>query len=191
MKTKIIKWLASNYQRIRISIFIKISNNNYSGQPRIIIPTQFAGKGSIEFGENTQLGITPSPYFYSSIIYLEARNSGAKISFGNNVFVNNGLVIICESSSVTIQDNVLIGTNVEIIDSDFHSINPQERNSGNHKSKPVVICKNVFLGSNVKICKGVTIGENSIVANSAVVFNNIPSNSIVSGNPATFIKKIE
>ena len=85
---------------------------------------------------------------------------------------------------------MFVGTNVEIIDSDFHNLDPNLRNSGNHKCKPVKIGRNVFVGSNVKILKGVTIGENSVIANGSVVVKDIPANVIVAGNPASVIKEI-
>mgnify|MGYP000032026345 CR=1 FL=1 len=191
MRTLIIKWIVGNYQKIRLSIFHRLSKNNYSGNPKILLPTLFEGKGGIEFGSNVQLGYYPSPYFYSSTNYIEARRPGSKVVFGNNIIANNGLCIICEASSIIIHDFVLFGTNVEIIDSDFHGVLPSERNSGKHLSKPVEIQENVFIGSNVKICKGVTIGKNSIVSNGSVVFNDIPENVIVQGNPASILKRIE
>jgi acetyltransferase-like isoleucine patch superfamily enzyme len=190
MKDIILNWYAKNRQKLRISVFLRLSTNKYCGQPKIVTATQFVGKGKISFGKFVQLGYNPSPFFNTSVIYLEARSKEAKICFGDNITVNNGLTIICENSSVTILDNTLIGTNVEIIDSDFHGISPQERLTGKHKAKSVLINENVFIGSNVKICKGVTIGKNSIISNGSVVFESIPENTIAQGNPAKAIKKI-
>lgn len=59
------------------------------------------------------------------------------------------------------------------------------------KSKDVIINDNVFIGSKVSIMKGVTIGKNSVIANGSVVFDDVPENSIVRGNPAVFYKKLE
>jgi acetyltransferase-like isoleucine patch superfamily enzyme len=177
MKYLIMKWVVSNYQKIRVSIFYRLSRNSYIGRPKILSPTLFEGDGEIEFGNNVQLGYYPSPYFYSATNYIEARKPGSKVIFGNNIIANNGLCIICEGSS--------------IIDSDFHGILPNERNSGKHKSRPVEIHENVFIGSNVRICKGVTIGKNSVVSNGSVVFTDVPENAIVQGNPASILKLID
>ena len=43
----------------------------------------------------------------------------------------------------------------------------------------------------VVICPGVTIGKNSIVAAGAVVTKDVMDNTLVGGNPAKFIKKLE
>lgn len=180
------------YQRIRVYVFKCLSTNTrISGIPRVNQPTIFAGEGQIKFGNNVWLGYYPSPKFYSGSIHIEARRQTAEIIFGNNIYINNNFSIISESSSITIGDDVLIGTDVEIIDSDFHNLNPLERNSGTHQSKPVVIHRNVFIGSNVCIMKGVTIGENSVIANGAIVTSSFPANVIIGGNPAKIIKSIE
>lgn len=185
------KLIRSSFQRIRIYIYRALSGNNQvTGKPLIHQPVLFSGLGNISIGENTSLGYFPSPGFYTSYIHLEARNMGSKIVIGSNVFFNNNLTVICDKTTIKIGDNVLIGTDVEILDSDFHGIHPDERNSGNHLCAPVTIHDNVFIGAHAKILKGVVIGKNSIVAHSAVVTKDVPENVIVGGNPAKFIKSI-
>lgn len=59
------------------------------------------------------------------------------------------------------------------------------------KSAPVKICNKVWIGFNAIILKGVTIGEGAIVAAGAVVTKDVPAWTVVAGNPATIVKKIE
>ena len=56
---------------------------------------------------------------------------------------------------------------------------------------PIVLGKNVWVGSNSTILSGVTIGDNSVVAAGAVVTKDVPENTVVGGVPARFIKRIE
>lgn len=54
--------------------------------------------------------------------------------------------------------------------------------------QPVVIEKNVWIGSSVLICPGVRLGEGCVVAMGAVVTKSFDAGSIVGGNPASVIK---
>ena len=68
-------------------------------------------------------------------------------------------------------------------------MNPYERTST--ISKPVKIGDRVWIGIAATILPGVTIGENSIVAAGAVVTKDVPPNTIVAGNPAKVVKKLD
>lgn len=52
----------------------------------------------------------------------------------------------------------------------------------------VFIGRNCFIGANSIILPGVTIGDEVVVAAGAVVTKNVPSNTIVAGNPAKQIR---
>ena len=57
-------------------------------------------------------------------------------------------------------------------------------------TKPVTIGKNCWITSRVIILPGVNIGDNVIVSAGSVVTKDVPSNVIVSGNPAVIVKKL-
>lgn len=159
------------------------------GNPKIVQPIQMCGQGLIRFGYDVVIGTKVSPYLYSGYTFLNARNINTEIFIDNRVWTNNNLVIICEGEGVYIGEDTLIGTNVEIYDSDFHGVNPAHRKRGTSKTSKVIIGSNVWLGSNVKILKGVTIGNNSIIANGSIVSKSIPENVIAGGCPAEVIKR--
>lgn len=117
-----------------------------------------------------------------------------KLSIGSNVGIS-ATALIC-NHQISIGNNVLIGGNTVIYDTDFHSLDPSLRanplqDRANTKKAPVVIADNVFIGAHSTILKGVTVGENSIVGACSVVSKNIPSNEIWAGNPAKFIRKLK
>lgn len=56
---------------------------------------------------------------------------------------------------------------------------------------PVEIGNNVFVGAEAIILAGVTIGDNVVIGAGAVVAKDIPSNSVVVGNPCKIIGKYE
>ncbi|MGY5352418.1 DapH/DapD/GlmU-related protein [Wenyingzhuangia sp. IMCC45533] len=154
-------------------------------------PCLFSGKGIIKIGRSTVLGIKSSPHFYSHYSYFEARSLESEIIIGNHVFINNNCSIVVDKSSVEIKDKVLIGTNCNIMDSDFHNLHPEKRHQNTQKTQKVTIHKNVFIGNNVTILKGVSIGENSVIGANSVVSKSIPENVIALGNPCRILKKID
>ncbi len=194
------KLIKSLKKRI-IYLFIKFPRNikykllsnakDVTGKAIFIQPCQMNGNGKIKFHNNVNIGYEPSPFLYSGYGYIEARNSLSNIDIHDNVYINNNIVIISEGDKgITISKNTLIGTNCEIYDSDFHNLDINKRLNGKPNTDKVLIKENVFIGSNVKILKGVTIGENSIIANGSVVTKSIPSNVIAGGIPAKVIKEI-
>ena len=176
----------------RVFFYKLLSDNKVEGPISFIQATQVVGAGKIISHKNVKIGYFPSPYFFSTYSYFEARMPNALIEIGENTRINNGFVAIAESSCIKIGKNCFIGTQVEIIDSDFHALSSLDRANGiQHKSNLVQIGDNVFIGSNVKILKGVSIGDGAVVANSAVVTKDIPPNTIAAGIPASVLREIQ
>ena len=125
--------------------------------------------------------------------YLTSLNSleGATLIIGNDVGISHSAITAKER--VEIGNNVLIGTNCMITDTDFHPIDAEQRRINDKtaiKSAPIKIGNNVFIGARSIILKGVTIGENSVVGAGSVVTKDVPANEIWAGNPAKFIKEV-
>lgn len=148
--------------------------------------------GNITIGDNFKMNNN----FAANIIGRQQKC--IYISKGNLVIKDNvgvsSAAIICHNA-ITIGNNVLIGGNTVIYDTDFHSLDFNDRNAvpevvANVKTAPVTINDNVFIGAHSIILKGVTIGKNSIVGAGSVVARNIPENEIWAGNPAKKIKDI-
>ena len=116
-----------------------------------------------------------------------STNFGKHTTIGKNVFINHGCSFL-DLGGITIEDDVLIGPQVKLV-TENHPVDPSNRKSLDLKS--IHIGKNVWLGAGAIILPGVTVGENSIVAAGAVVTKDVPSNTIVGGVPARFIKKLD
>jgi len=174
-------------RKLKYSFFS--TNSNLLGTYIAHQPVVCRGKGTITFGNNVNMGVINAPYFYNEYAYLEARNQDASLLFGNNIHINNGFSAIAEKS-IVIEDDVLIGYHCNIIDSDFHNLNPEKRNETDPNPQEIIIKKNVFIGNNVTILKGVVLGENSVVANGAVVSKSFPENVVIGGVPAKIISKL-
>jgi acetyltransferase-like isoleucine patch superfamily enzyme len=115
------------------------------------------------------------------------------LQIGNNVGLS-ATAIICQLG-ITIGNNVKIGGNTVIYDTDFHSLNAEDRRHSDADRKStrrakVVIEDDVFIGAHTTILKGVTIGKRSIIGAASVVSKSIPPNEIWAGNPAAYIKDV-
>ncbi len=114
---------------------------------------------------------------------ISTLNSHARIIIGDNVGMS-GVVIGC-AKEIIIGNNVLIGANCTITDTDWHDL-LQDKD----KTMNVVIEDNVFIGLDTTILKGVRIGRNSIIGAKSLVIGEIPENVIAGGNPCKVIKKL-
>ncbi|WP_345985246.1 acyltransferase [Sulfurimonas sp. HSL-1656] len=158
------------------------------GLPYLSIQGQFnIGKN---FKNNNRLSSNPIGGTYRSLFVV--RKNGVLI-IGENTGLS-GVSIVCHSK-ITIGDNVKIGGNTCIYDTDFHSLDMKTRRDPFHdkqgvKSAEIFISDDVFIGAHSLILKGVNIGKGSIVGAGSVVTTSIPGNEVWAGNPAKFIRKI-
>ena len=93
-----------------------------------------------------------------------------------------------DRGGIYIDDEVFIAPKVNLITIN-HDINPYNRPTT--ICKPIHIEKRVWIGVAATILPGVRIGENSIIGANAVVTKDVPSNTIVGGNPARIIQHID
>lgn len=120
-------------------------------------------------------------------------DEGANITIGNNVGMS--CVVLWAKERIVVGDNVKMGADVMVLDSDMHSLDYLQRrdhrtDAVNAKAFPITIGNDAFIGTRSIITKGVHIGERSIIAAGSVVNKSIPADEIWGGNPAEFIKKI-
>ena len=130
------------------------------------------------FGYQVPQSLRVFPPFYTDF--------GKNIVVGEHVFIN-ACCHFQDHGGVTIGDRCQIGHNV-VFATLNHGLAPEKRKST--CPAPIVLGRNVWVGSNATILQGVTIGDNAIIAAGAVVTKNVAANTIVGGVPAKFIKSI-
>lgn len=89
---------------------------------------------------------------------------------------------------IEIGDDVFIGPKCNLITIN-HDVNPDNRSAT--YGKPIKIEDKVWLAINATVLPGVTLGYGCIVGANSVVTKDVPPMTIVAGNPARIIKKIE
>ncbi len=99
---------------------------------------------------------------------------------------------ICEG--VTIEDNCFIGHNVTFINDAFpRATNPDGsmQTDEDWVCVPTRIKRGASIGSSATLLCGITVGEGAIVGAGSVVTKDVPPGTVVAGNPAKILRKVE
>jgi acetyltransferase-like isoleucine patch superfamily enzyme len=178
-------------QRPRIWKYRMLSTcKQVSGKPTIWQPVLFIGVGEIVLGRDVEFGWPTSPLFHTGYCHLEVSSPSARIELGDGVQLNNNAFLKSEGAGIRIGANGLLGSHVEIFDSDFHDLDPARRRGGVPRMAPVEIGENVFVGERSLILKGVTVGADSVIGAGSVVTSSIPAGVVAAGNPARVVREL-
>ena len=141
----------------------------------------------------------PGTAFFVALESAGAEPSGGDIHLagrccpGDRSQFSHDRGVICAAERITIGNNVVVGANTAIVDTDFHLLDPEQRwlRPSDGKTAAIVIEDDVFIGMNCLILKGVTLGQGSVVGAGSVVTRDVPPRVIVAGNPARFVRELE
>lgn len=120
--------------------------------------------------------------------YVAAPISGAaldKVVIGRNVYINSNALLMARGG-ITIEDNVMIAANAQII-----SNNHDPHDLQILTCKPVVIKEAAWIGAGATILPGVCIGKHAIVGAMSVVTKDVPDYAVAVGNPARVVKELD
>ena len=123
----------------------------------------------------------------------------SEIMIGNHVGMSSPCIWIRQR--LTVGNNVKIGGNCMILDTDVHQLDYLARRGVRVSDKvddittvqsaPITIEDDVWIGANCQILKGVTIGARSIIGAGSVVTKSIPADCIAAGNPCRVIRTLK
>lgn len=149
------------------------------------------GKGA-RIQRRTRMDVMPFNSFYlgnNSTIedFCTVNNGVGKIHIGNNTRIGIGSVLI---GPVSIGDDVRLAQNIVItaLNHNYQDTSIPISEQG-VSTEQVYIGDETWIGANAVILPGVFIGKHCIVAAGSIVTRNVPSNSVVAGNPAKIIKQ--
>ena len=118
------------------------------------------------------------------------KNSSIKI--GDNISVNYNVNInSCNNGYIEIGSNVFVGQNTVIRASGYKydNVNVPIKDQG-HEGGKIIISSDVWIGANCVIIRNTKIGSHSIIGAGSVVTRDVDANTVVGGNPAKLIKKL-
>jgi acetyltransferase-like isoleucine patch superfamily enzyme len=160
-----------------------VSENDF----RCIAPTVKLGQGvklsqfinlyGCEIGDGTKIG---------AFVEIQKNSTvGRRCKISSHTFV-------CEG--VTIEDNVFVGHSVTFINDTYPRATTPEGELQTEKDWRVdktLVKRGASIGSGSTILCNVVIGENAIVGAGSVITKDVPPNTIVAGNPARILRRIE
>jgi acetyltransferase-like isoleucine patch superfamily enzyme len=142
----------------------------------------------ISLGNNVRIG-------KNADIYVHPRHKGSKeliLRIGDNVHVGN-YNIIAARNSVVIEENVLLGPGVIIIDHSHRYENVEVPVESQEVSEggAVRIERDCWIGANAFVFPNVTIGRHAVIGANSVVKQDIPPYSVAVGAPARVVKRYD
>ena len=142
-----------------------------------VVLNAFTNLYGCEIGDDTRIGT-----------FVEVQK-GAKIGSRCKISSHS---FICEG--VTIEDEVFVGHNVTFTNDLLPRATRPDgspQTDADWKCVPTLIKRGASIGSSATIVCGVTIGERAMVGAGAVVTKDVPPNTLVVGNPARVLRKLE
>lgn len=112
---------------------------------------------------------------------------------GRDVYIADGFMVVeelADRGNLAIGDRVSIAPRVTIVTSS-HPNDSRIRSVAPVASGPVRLGDDAWLGAGVVVLPGVTIGRGAVVAALSVVAEDVPELTVVGGQPARVIRRLE
>lgn len=110
---------------------------------------------------------------------------GLHLDLAERVFINQNCTFL-DYAGIRIAERVMIGPKVTFI-TGGHPVDPEERRLY-LTGAPIDVAENVWIGAGATILPGVSIGRDAVIAAGAVVAEDVPPASLVTG-PKAAVKR--
>ena len=124
-------------------------------------------------GRPLRAGVTVHPPFYT--------DHGLNLDLAQRVFVNQNCTFL-DYAGIRLGERVMVGPKVTFI-TVGHPVDPASRREW-LSGGPIDVAENVWIGAGATILPGVSIGRDAVVAAGAVVADDVPPASLVTGGKA-------
>ncbi|CAL5218930.1 g678 [Coccomyxa viridis] len=116
---------------------------------------------------------------------------GYNITIGAGSYINFNCCFL-DCAKITIGKNVLFGPMVQLYPPG-HPLDPERRDglNGPEYARAITIGDDCWIGGGAIILGGVTVGDGCTIAAGAVVTKDVEPWTVVGGNPAKLIRRIE
>jgi acetyltransferase-like isoleucine patch superfamily enzyme len=118
--------------------------------------------------------VTIYPPFYT--------DHGLNLDLAERVFINQNCTFL-DYAGIRLGERVMVGPNATFI-TVGHPVDREERREW-LTGAPIDVAENVWIGAGAMILPGVSIGRDAVIAAGAVVADDVPPASLVTGSKAT------
>jgi len=125
-------------------------------------------------GRPPRPNVTIYPPFYT--------DHGLNLDLAERVFINQGCTFL-DYAGIRLDERVMVAPRVTFI-TVGHPVPADDRRAW-LTGGPIHVSENVWIGAGATILPGVTIGRDSVIAAGAVVADDVPAQSLVTGTKAT------
>ncbi|MGT2464070.1 DapH/DapD/GlmU-related protein [Sinomonas atrocyanea] len=117
--------------------------------------------------------VTIYPPFYT--------DHGLRLELAERVFINQNCTFL-DYAGIRLAERVMVGPRVTFI-TNGHPVDPAERRLW-LTGAPIDVAENVWIGAGATILPGVSIGRDAVIAAGAVVADDVPPATLVTGAKA-------
>ncbi len=139
------------------------------------------------YGTNCTLHLGSNVYLKNNVFWFE--DNGSEIYIGEKTTTEEGCQFAaCEGKRINIGKDCMFSHNVDIRNTDSHSI-LNDRGERINPSSNILIGDHVWIGIRSTILKGCIVPSNSVIAAQSLVTKSLKAhdNSLIAGSPASVI----
>jgi tetrahydrodipicolinate N-acetyltransferase len=139
---------------------------------------------SLRLRSNARLTVHGNAEICHGTLVLVSDN--AHLEIGHKSYINFNSTVICYDHLI-IGSNCAISWNTNILDGNAHELVVDE--VARPRTQPVVLGDSVWIGAGAIILPGVIVGDGAVVAAGSIVTADVPSQTVVAGNPARVVRE--
>jgi acetyltransferase-like isoleucine patch superfamily enzyme len=165
------------------TLYLRLRYPRHTFGPGFVGPARLRirGPGRVIFGRGVRVSNR------SGRTALLTFGADARIEIGDRVDIDGAGLM--SASTISVGDDAILGPCL-LVDTDFHAVGPARRRAGEAVvRRPIRIGRNAWIQGKATILKGVSVGEGAVVRWGALVAGDVPSGTVVMGNPAVVVEE--
>lgn len=142
------------------------------------------------YGNDGSIAVGPTTKPRTGLRFAIRVGHGSKVTIGADVGSQTRTYIIAsEGASVSIGDDCMLASSIEIRTDDSHPIFDVRTEKRINAARSITIGDHVWIGKYAAIFGGSSVGSGSVIGFRSIVTRKIPNNCIAAGSPARVLRR--